>query len=77
MGVTDLTGKHVVVVGGGSGIGRATAQAAAALGARVTLSSRNRDRLADVAQTIGGGTAAVPLDMTDVQSVAAWAGAIG
>ncbi len=77
MGGTDLTGKHVVVVGGGSGIGRAAAQAAVAQGARVTLSSRNRDRLAEVAQAIGGGTAAVPLDMTDAQGVAAWAGAVG
>ncbi|WP_299391331.1 SDR family oxidoreductase [Pelagibius sp.] len=77
MGGPDLTGKHVVVVGGGSGIGRATAQAAAAQGARVTLSSRNRDRLAEVAQAIGGGTAAVPLDMTDPRGVAAWAGALG
>jgi len=75
----DLSGKHVVVVGGGSGIGRATAQAAVALGARVTLSSRNRDRLAEVAQAIGGETetAAVPLDMTDARGVAAWAGAVG
>lgn len=72
---TALSGKHVVIVGGGSGMGRATAQLAASLGARVTIASRNADRLANVAAEIGAEPA--PFDMTDEAGVRAWAAGLG
>lgn len=40
-----LTGKHIVVTGGGSGVGAATAQAFAGAGARVTIMGRSEDPL--------------------------------
>ncbi|HEX4525479.1 MAG TPA: SDR family NAD(P)-dependent oxidoreductase [Gaiellaceae bacterium] len=43
-----LAGKHVVVTGAGTGIGRAIAQRLAAEGARLTLLARNESRLRDV-----------------------------
>jgi 3-dehydrosphinganine reductase len=43
--VKDWRGKHVVVAGGSSGIGLATAQAFAARGADVTIVARDRPRL--------------------------------
>jgi len=43
--VSDWTGKHVVVTGGSSGIGLATAEAFAARGADVTLVARDPERL--------------------------------
>jgi len=43
--VTDWSGKHVVVTGGSSGIGLATAEAFAARGADVTLVARDPERL--------------------------------
>ena len=70
-----LDGAHVVVVGGGSGIGRAVARAAAERGARVTVASRNAERLAAVAGEIGAASA--PLDMTDEAAVEDWAAGLG
>ena len=43
-----LEGKHVVVTGAGTGIGRAIAQRLAAEGARLTLLARDESRLRDV-----------------------------
>lgn len=72
-----LKGKHVVVVGGGSGMGKAAASLAASLGARVTIASRNREKLEAAAAQIGASVAVAPLDMTDEDGVRAWAAALG
>lgn len=50
----DLTGRHIVVTGGGRGIGRAIAESAAKAGAMVTIVSRSRDELERTAAGIGG-----------------------
>lgn len=67
-----LAGKTVQVVGGSSGIGLATANAAAAAGARVTIASRSGARLDAAAKAIGSGVAARRLDAGDDASVAAF-----
>jgi len=46
--VRRLEGKHVVVTGAGTGIGRAIARRLADEGARLTLLARNEERLRDV-----------------------------
>lgn len=43
--MADWRGKHVLVVGGSSGIGLATAEAFAKRGADVTIAARSKDRL--------------------------------
>jgi NAD(P)-dependent dehydrogenase (short-subunit alcohol dehydrogenase family) len=67
--MSDLANQTVAVVGGSSGIGLATARAAAAEGAHVVLASRRRDRLEEAAGTIPGTARAVTLDMLDRASV--------
>ena len=42
---TDLKGKHVVVTGGGTGVGAETAQALASAGATVTIMGRRAETL--------------------------------
>lgn len=41
----ELTGKHILITGGSSGIGRAAAVQASKLGAKVTIIARNEERL--------------------------------
>lgn len=65
-----IEGKTVVVIGGSSGIGLATAKAAAMRGARVVIASRSRDRLDAAAAAIGGDVVARALDVTDEPAVA-------
>ena len=50
-----LDGRHAVIVGGSSGIGKATAAAVLALGGRVTIVSRNEDKLKRAAADLGHG----------------------
>jgi NAD(P)-dependent dehydrogenase (short-subunit alcohol dehydrogenase family) len=57
-------GKVVMVTGASSGIGRATALAFAAAGAKVALVARRRDVLEEVARLAGGETAVLPADVT-------------
>lgn len=75
-GGTPLTGRAAVVTGASSGIGRATARALAAAGARVGLVARRTERLEELKQEIsrGGGEAlALPTDVTDYGQAGAMA----
>jgi NAD(P)-dependent dehydrogenase (short-subunit alcohol dehydrogenase family) len=63
-----LKGKKVVVVGGSSGIGLATAEMAKREGADVIVASRNVERLDAVAEKLNA--IAIPADVTSDESVA-------
>ena len=68
---TGLKGAVVIVTGGGSGIGAATARRLGALGAPVVLVGRRAEPLSQVAKQItdGGGQAlCVPADLADPAS---------
>jgi len=69
-----FAGKNVVITGASSGIGRETAIAFGAAGARVALIARRAAALADVAheiETRGGESIVIPTDVTAEPSVAA------
>ncbi|RSD11547.1 SDR family oxidoreductase [Amycolatopsis eburnea] len=70
----SLAGKQVVIIGGGSGIGREVARRAAAAGASVHLGGRTPEKLAAAAGEIGGTWQVV--DTTDQDSLAAFFGAL-
>lgn len=63
-----------VVTGASSGIGEATARQLAADGFHVVLGARRMDRLEAVAKDVNG--TALPLDVTDADSVAAFVAAV-
>lgn len=60
-----LNGKTVVILGGSSGIGLATAKAALAEHAAVIITGRSRERLDIAARELGAGARAVTLDASD------------
>jgi NAD(P)-dependent dehydrogenase (short-subunit alcohol dehydrogenase family) len=64
----SLKDKHVLVIGGSSGIGFGIAQGAAAEGAKVTIASRNAEKSAEKAKSIGGTSAA--LDVGEEANIA-------
>jgi NAD(P)-dependent dehydrogenase (short-subunit alcohol dehydrogenase family) len=62
-----LSGQKVVVVGGSSGIGFATAELVKREGAEVIIASRNAERLNSAAEKLG--VMAIPVDVTNDESV--------
>lgn len=68
----SFDGKSVLIVGGSSGIGAATALAFAAAGARVVIAARNPERLAAIASQGASAIETRVLDMTDADGVEAF-----
>jgi NADP-dependent 3-hydroxy acid dehydrogenase YdfG len=64
-----LDGTTAVVTGASSGIGNATARALAAEGATVALLARRKEKLDDLAQELGEGTAVHEVDVSDADAV--------
>lgn len=60
----SIEGKKVVVTGGSSGIGLASARALAGFGAEVVVASRSEEKLANAIDEIGDGVEARVLDVT-------------
>lgn len=65
--MTDLSGRVFAITGASSGIGEATAVAAAQAGAQVALGARRADRLAELAGRIGDAAWAFEVDVSDEQ----------
>lgn len=80
MAIRDLRGKRCLITGAASGIGRATALAAARRGAALVLTDLRADELERVADEVrdAGGTVlhAAPADVADHQQVVALARAV-
>ena len=66
-----IAGKTMIITGASSGIGRAVARLFAREGARLVLTARSAERLAAVAQEIGGDPLVIPADLTQAAEVGA------
>ncbi|MFF6959336.1 SDR family NAD(P)-dependent oxidoreductase [Streptomyces sp. NPDC008317] len=69
-----LTGRVAVVTGASSGLGEASAEHLAELGAKVAVLARRTDRLDDLVARItknGGAALALPVDVTDTEALLA------
>lgn len=67
----DLAGKWVVLTGGASGLGLATARRMARAGARVAIMDLPQSKGTEVASGLGSGHCFLPADVTDDAAVAA------
>ncbi|MFG1603363.1 oxidoreductase [Actinoplanes sp. NPDC049265] len=76
MHIPDQTGRTAIVTGGSSGIGKATAAALAANGARVILAVRDQARGRAAAAEIGPHAESRPLDLGSLDSVRDFAAAV-
>jgi NAD(P)-dependent dehydrogenase (short-subunit alcohol dehydrogenase family) len=68
----SLNGKVVAITGGARGIGKATAQALVRKGCRVAIGDLDLSLAEKTAGELGGGAKALPLDVTDRVSFAAF-----
>ena len=62
-------GRVVLITGGASGIGAATARRFAAEGARVMVADLNADEGGALAQTLGAGAVFHPVDVSEREQV--------
>jgi len=65
----NLNGKKVVVLGGSSGIGFATAKAAAGEGAEVIIVSSNQQRIDKALENLPAGSKGFGIDLTNEEQV--------
>jgi NAD(P)-dependent dehydrogenase (short-subunit alcohol dehydrogenase family) len=65
----QLTGKRVIILGGSSGLGFATAKAAAAEGANVVVVSSNQARIDAALEELPQGSKGYAVDLSNEQSI--------
>jgi short-subunit dehydrogenase len=75
--MTQWQGKRYWLVGASDGLGAALAQRLSAAGAEVILSARTEEKLRIVAEGLPGKVNIVPVDVSNVDSVATAAASIG
>jgi NAD(P)-dependent dehydrogenase (short-subunit alcohol dehydrogenase family) len=73
----NMDSQTIIVVGAGSGIGRAVALGASKAGARVILAGRNRATLEATAEQLAGPGAVDPVDASNEAEVAAFFERVG
>jgi gluconate 5-dehydrogenase len=69
--MAQLSDTRILITGGTSGLGRAMADALVHAGARVALTSRDRERAQATAVELGAGALGIELDVRDPTSVSA------
>ena len=69
--MTDFIGKHIIVTGASTGIGRAAAIMLGRRGAQVSLIARSQENLASAVAEIGAGARTYSADVADRSALAA------
>ena len=72
-----LQSKRVVILGGTSGLGLATAKAAAKEGAKVVIVSANQKRIDEALKTLPAGSEGHAVDLSKEENIAAFFGRSG
>ena len=72
-----LQGKRIVIIGGTSGMGLATAKAAAALGAQVVIGGRTNEKLERAKKEIGGKVTGLALDVGEEAQIKTFFAGVG
>ena len=72
-----LQGQRIVILGGSSGIGLATAEAAAAQGAELVIASSSKTRVQEALTRLPAGAQGQALDLTDEAAVKAFFAGLG
>ena len=66
----DLSGRHIVITGASTGIGRATCIQASKLGAKVSLIARSEDKLYETVSLMDGdGHSIYPFDLNSISDI--------
>lgn len=65
----QLEGKSALITGASGGIGAAVAEQLHAMGAKVTLAARSKDKLDEQCRKLGTRAFAVPMDVSSAESV--------
>ncbi|MFT3948011.1 MAG: glucose 1-dehydrogenase [Agriterribacter sp.] len=65
----DLTGKKILITGGGRGLGFAVANSMAQHGAEVIITGRNEQQLKEACEAIGASCTYHVFDLTDMQGI--------
>src|ERR1700675_868729 len=73
----SLEGKTIVVLGGSSGIGLATAQAAAVEGADVIIASGNQKRIDKALNILPGNSRGFAVDLSQEENIRGFFGQLG
>lgn len=72
-----LTDRHILIVGGSSGVGLGAANLFSGLGARVSIAGRSAKRLEQAAASLQGAVATAVVDATSEDSIAQMFAALG
>ncbi|MGP8051484.1 MAG: SDR family oxidoreductase [Desulfobaccales bacterium] len=72
-----LKDQRIVIIGGSSGIGLATAKAAAALGAQVVIGGRSSEKLERARQEIGGQVTGLAVDVGEEAQIQTFFAEVG
>lgn len=69
MSTLSLEGRHVVLIGGGSGLGFQVAKLCVEKGASVTIAGRGQERLETAQKELGANVSTHPVDVMDLDSL--------